>query len=418
MNGGQIHIIGAGLAGLSAAITLTEAGRAVTLHESGPAAGGRCRSYFDRALGCRVDNGNHLLLSGNRAAMDFLQRIGARETLTGPGTPEFPFMDIPTGQRWLLRPNTGKIPWWILSRTRRVPGTQLRDYLGLLALQRARGDKPVAEILSKNTLYRRLLEPLAIAALNTPPDQALARLLAAVVNETLARGGGACIPCFPREGMSETFIDPALHWLTARGGKIAFNRRIAALRIVNNRIVALDTTDGPVPIAAQDGVVLATPPWIAGDLLPGLNPPNAFQAIINVHFRLDTPAAHSFIGLIGGTAEWVFAKPGHASVTISAANRLVDNSAEDLAAATWPDVRKALNLPEPMPNDMPLWRVVKERRATFAATAAQERRRPAARTSITNLALAGDWTATNLPATIEGAIRSGRAAAEILLAAS
>lgn len=414
MNGERIHIIGAGLAGLSAAIALTEAGRAVTVHESGPAAGGRCRSYFDRALGCRVDNGNHLLLSGNRAAMDFLTRIGARETLTGPGAPEFPFMDIPTGERWTLRPNGGKLPWWIFSPTRRVPGTRPADYLNLLALQRARGDKSVAEILRHNTLYHRLLEPLAIAALNTPPDQALARLLATVVNETLALGGAACIPRFPREGMSETFVDPALTWLTARGGEITFNRRIAALRAVNNRIVALDTTDGPVPVAAGDGVVLATPPWIAGDLLPGLNPPNAFQAIVNVHFRLDTPIPPTFIGLIGGTAEWVFAKPGHASVTISAANRLADASAEDLATATWPDVRQALNLPAPMP----AWRVVKERRATFAATAAQERRRPAARTAITNLALAGDWTATNLPATIEGAIRSGRAAAETLLAAS
>ena len=72
---------------------------------------------------------------------------------------------------------------------------------------------------------------------------------------------------------------------------------------------------------------------------------------------------------------------------------------------------KALNLPEPMP----AWRVVKERRATFAATSVQERRRPPARTAIKNLALAGDWTATQLPATIEGAIRSGRSAADVLL---
>ena len=109
----------------------------------------------------------------------------------------------------------------------------------------------------------------------------------------------------------------------------------------------------------------------------------------------------------------MFVKPGHVSVTISAANRMVDRSAEAIAAAVWPDVSAALRLHAP---DMPPYRVVKERRATFAATAAQERRRPDARTPVANLALAGDWTATGLPATIEGAIRSGRRAAELLLA--
>ncbi len=106
-------------------------------------------------------------------------------------------------------------------------------------------------------------------------------------------------------------------------------------------------------------------------------------------------------------------KPGHVSVTISAANRLADMAAADIAAAVWPDVRAALGLPEPMPR----WRVVKERRATFAATADQERLRPEARTAIANLVLAGDWTRTFLPATIEGAIRSGRTAANLLLSA-
>jgi uncharacterized protein with NAD-binding domain and iron-sulfur cluster len=100
-------------------------------------------------------------------------------------------------------------------------------------------------------------------------------------------------------------------------------------------------------------------------------------------------------------------------VTISAANRMVDQPAEAIAAVVWPDVRAALDLQ----GIMPPFRVVKERRATFAATAAQEGLRPGPRTALANLVLAGDWTATGLPATIEGAIRSGRTAAEALLAA-
>jgi len=182
----HIHIIGAGLAGLSAAVALTQGGHRATLHESSPAAGGRCRSYFDRELGCRIDNGNHLLLSGNRAALAYLGTIGAADTLTGPAEPLFPFMDLSTGERWIVAPNPGRIPWWVLSRSRGVKGARLSDYLALLRLKRARPHDTVAETLAgAGTLYHRLLEPLAIAALNTMPDVALARLLAAVVDETL-----------------------------------------------------------------------------------------------------------------------------------------------------------------------------------------------------------------------------------------
>ncbi len=120
------------------------------------------------------------------------------------------------------------------------------------------------------------------------------------------------------------------------------------------------------------------------------------------------------MGLLNGTAEWVFVKPGIVSVTISAANRLVDRAAEDLAETVWPEVRQTLGLTGPMPP----WRVVKEKRATFAATPAQQLRRPHATTNWENCVLAGDWTDTGLPATIEGAIRSGLTAAKALRVAA
>lgn len=409
----RVHVVGAGLAGLSAAVALAQAGRQVVLYESGPVAGGRCRSYFDRELGARIDNGNHLLLSGNRAALDYLATIGAANTLTGPATPLFPFMDRTTGERWTVAPNAGRLPWWILAPSRGVKGARLADWLALLRLKLARGDATVAEVLGgAGALYRRLLEPLAIAALNTMPDTALARLLGAVVDETLAQGGAACRPLVPREGLSESFVDPALTWLAARGGALHTGRRVAALRVDAGRVQELLTTDGPAPVAPGEAVVLAVPPWVAAALLPGLAAPDAFEAIVNVHFRIDAdhgPAG--FVGVVGGLAEWVFVKPGIVATTTSAANRFADLSADHLATACWGDVAAALNLPGPIPP----WRVVREKRATFAATAAQERRRPGPRTDLSNLALAGDWTATGLPATIEGAIRSGRTAAAALL---
>ena len=190
------------------------------------------------------------------------------------------------------------------------------------------------------------------------------------------------------------------------------------MRTEANRVVGLETQEGLVPVVKGDVVVLAVPAPVAQGLLPWLTVPDAFEAILNIHFKLDAVphgalAQAGFLGVIGGVAEWIFIKPGVVSVTISAANRLVDRTSAEIATLVWPDVCAALDLSA----EMPPVRVVKERRATFAATAAQEKRRPPTRTPFVNLALAGDWTATGLPATIEGAIRSGQAAAAMLLAA-
>ena len=408
MRPNHVHVVGAGLAGLAAALDLAEAGVAVTVHEAGPAAGGRCRSYIDRELGVRLDNGNHLLLSGNKATWRFLDRVGSRDTMGGPQRPLFPFVDVATGERWAVRPNPGRLPWWVLSRRRRVPGTRAREYLALLRLRRARAETTVDEALPPGTLRARLLDPFAIAALNTRPEEGSARLLGAVVEESLALGGAACVPSFPREGLSESFVEPALARLRALGAEIRFGSRIARLAFRGERVTALDETI----VGASESVVLATPAPIAAALVPDLTVPDRFETIVNVHYRAEVSGGEAgFVGMVGGLAEWAFAKPGVASVTISAANRLASMSNEAIAQQCWGEVATAFTLNEPQPP----FRVLREKRATFAATPDQERRRPVARTPVQNLVLAGDWTRTGLPATIEGAIRSGNTAATLLL---
>ena len=404
----HVHVIGAGLAGLAAALDLAEAGVAVTVHESGPAAGGRCRSYLDRELGVRIDNGNHLLLSGNKATWRFLDRVGSRGTMGGPRRPLFPFADVGTGERWLVRPNLGRLPWWVLSRSRRVPGTRARDYLALLRLRRAAAETTVDEALPPGALRKRLLDPFAIAALNTQPEEGSARLLGAVVDESLALGGSACQPSFPREGLSESFIDPALARLRGLGAETRFSARVARLGFGHDRVTALDDT----ALGEDEAVVVATPAPNAAALVPGLTVPDRFETIVNVHYRAEVDGGEAgFVGLVGGLGEWAFAKPGVASITISAANRLAGTSNEAIAQQCWAEIATVFGLHEPQPP----CRVLREKRATFAATPEQDRRRPAARTAVHNLVLAGDWTRTGLPATIEGAIRSGNTAATSLL---
>ncbi len=405
----MITVIGAGLAGLACALDLADAGRAVTVLDSGAAAGGRCRSYFDTALGCRLDNGNHLLLSGNDAAYAWLRRLRTDHTMAGPGAPIFPFIDLRDGTRWVLRPSSGRAPLWLFDRARRVPGTRPGDYFSLLRWLRPRAGSVVRDLAGGGPLYERLIEPLAIAALNTMPDAGDAGLMGAVMRQTLLRGGQACIPAFPEVGLSESLIDPAVAALGRLGAAVRLGCRVTAIETDGARAVGLATTDGAVVVGPEDGVVLAVPAPVARALLPGLTVPTAFEAILNVHFRTRAPAgAAGFIGVVGGLTEWVFVKPEVVSVTVSAANRYAEMTQEEAASRCWDEVRTVCGLDGPMPP----WRVLREKRATFAATPEAARQRPGTDGSgLVNVALAGDWTDTGLPATIEGALRSGHAAA-------
>ena len=410
----RVHVVGAGLAGLAASLRLAEAGVAVVLHEAARQAGGRCRSYDDASLGCRIDNGNHLLIAGNRAAMAYLRAIGAADTLIGPPQPAYPFLDLASGERWVVRPNAGRVPWWLLDAERRVPGTRVLDYLRALRLAMAGGDDTVIDVLDRRaTIFHRLWQPLAVAALNTEVERGAAVLLGRVLRESFGAGGDACRPLVPREGLSESLIDPALARLAALGAELRLGSRLRGIDVANDRVATLSFDGGSETLGQDEAMVLAVTAPVAARLLPDLTAPDEFRAIVNAHYRVTAPAASPlFVGLVGGAAEWVFRKREVLSVTISAGDRFIDTPADELAALLWRDVARAYELRD---DTLPQWQIVKERRATFAATPAQLRRRPGAATRWANLALAGDWTATGLPATIEGAIRSGFAAAERLL---
>jgi squalene-associated FAD-dependent desaturase len=408
----QIHVVGAGLAGLSAAVRLASRGLAVTVHEATNQAGGRCRSYYDSTLGMEIDNGNHLVLSGNKAALSYLNLIGARAGLTAPPSASFPFIDLATGERWTVRANDGIIPWWIFDPARRVPGTRVREYFALAKLLRTKAGATIDETIScSGPLYSRLIEPLLMSALNTEPRSGSAALAAAIIRETLAAGGRNYRPLIARNGLSKVFVEPALQYVAGHGGSVNFGRRLRQLALAPDRVTALDFGDMSIHLTSSDAVILAVPPAAAGSLVPELPSPTEFRAIVNAHFRVDPPEGLApMIGVVNGTTQWLFAFPGRLSVTVSAADHLLDLSREDLARRIWSEVAVIANLA----NAMPAWQIVRERRATFAALPREEAKRPVTETAWENLVLAGDWTRTGLPATIEGAIRSGAKAAELL----
>ena len=442
---GVVHVIGAGLAGLSAATRLAERGERVVLHEAAKAAGGRCRSYHDTTLGLDIDNGNHLLLSGNHAAMDYLRRVGGLAAMWTAPEAVFDFVDLRDGETWRLRPNAGRLPWWVLAPSRRVPNTRAADYLAALPLLRAGRDTTISEAMRcEGPLWERLWEPVLLAALNTAPREGSAALAGKVLRETLGAGGQACRPMVATGGLSAAFVEPALAYLRSRGAEVRFGTRLRALRFDgappphaevpamgrprstqegapsgapqdedggSRYVSAALFADSETAIGPEDRVVLAVPPWVAAEIVPGLSVPTEHRSIVNGHFAaLPTPGQPPLLGLVGGTTEWLFAYPDRLSVTISAADRLLDTPREELAATIWREIAPlAGRANEPLP----AWQIVREKRATFSATPAMDALRPGARTRFANLTLAGDWTDTGLPATIEGAIRSGVAAAEL-----
>lgn len=412
-----VHVIGAGLSGLSCALRAALGGRHVAIYEAAGQAGGRCRSFMDESLGCMIDNGSHMLMGGCESTLAYLADIGARHMISEIAPASYPFLDLATGERWRIRPSAGPIPTWLLSSSRRVPGSSLADYKEALRLARAGPDDTVADcVLIGGVLYERLWQPLSRAVLNTDAADGSARLLWKMIRETFLRGEAASRPLFFHRGLSPALIDPALKTIEGLGGEVRMKARLRGLGWHDHRVNALIFPEGRLRVAPEDSVILAVPPETCADLWPGISAPTQSRAIVNVHFRLDPqvelPWESPFLGLVNAETHWLFARDNILSATISAADRLVDRPSWELANMMWSEISKVLGRNV---GRVPPWRVIKERRATFAQTPAQAALRPPAETTLRNMFIAGDWTATGLPATIESSVRSGYRAAQLAL---
>lgn len=415
----NLHVIGAGLSGLGAAVASDGSGARVVVYDAAGQAGGRCRSFFDKTLDRRIDNGNHLVMSGNRAVYRFLGRIGSDDALTGPEDAAYPFVDIKTRARWTIRLSDGFIPFWVFDPKSRVPGTKLADYLKAAGVAVAPAAATVSEVVDRNgPLYKTFFEPLTLAVLNTTPETGSARLLWSVIRETFALGGGPSRPRVAKRGLSEAFIDPAIGRIRKTGGEVRLNMRLRALEFAGDRVARLDFPEGPVDLAEDDVVILAVPPSRLKQLVPELDPPNDDASILNVHYRLRAPLANGvmngspFLGMVSSDAQWAFVRDDVVSLTVSAAHAIgMDDVPNETAVQNlWRETQVALDIPD---ERFAAVRVIRERRATPDQSPAAARKRVKAGTRWRNLFLAGDHTDTGVPATIEGSLRSGETAARL-----
>ena len=250
--------------------------------------------------------------------------------------------------------------------TRGVPDARLVGRIKGLRLPFAGKNETVADCLQKTgVLWERFWEPMAVAVLNTPPKRASAQLLWKAMRESFARGQTACRPLVAKESLAASLVDPGLAFLTRHHADLYFGQRLRLLDL-SRRAEALHFASLQVTLEPGDHVILALPPSLIADLLPDVPAPTAAHAILNAHFRLSAPVRQpdrsKLLGLIGGRAQWLFFRDDIVSVTVSAADRLVEETAETIANVLWLDVAKAMDLPT---DPIPPFRVIKESARPF-----------------------------------------------------
>ncbi|MEW5863481.1 MAG: hydroxysqualene dehydroxylase HpnE [Pseudomonadota bacterium] len=403
----RVAVVGAGYAGCAAAVTLAARGARVTLFEAGAVPGGRARRV--RVREAELDNGQHILVGAYTGLARLMRLVGV---------PDGALLRMPLELRYAdgfaLRALWLPAPLGLAGGLLAARGLPLREAMGAIRFlwrmgrkgYRIERDQTVAALLAEHRQDGRaghyLWRPLCVSALNTPPERASARIFLAVLRDTLAGDAGAADLLLPRVDLSRLFPEPACAFVRAHGGEVRLGetvRDLAALR------------------ATHDAVIVAVGPHQLKALAPGLAPEYEYQPIYTCYLQYPQTAKLPLpmLGLAGGLVQWAFdrgalgGERGRIACVISAQGDHQQMTHEALAQTCHAELAAALGaLPAPR-----WWRVIAEKRATVACT--PDLPRPAARTAIPGVFLAGDYTEAEYPPTLEAAVRSGVRAAELAL---
>ncbi|MCL5005458.1 MAG: hydroxysqualene dehydroxylase HpnE [Acidobacteria bacterium] len=439
----DIIIVGGGFAGLAAGVALAEAGRSVLLLEQKSYLGGRARSFQEATTGSVVDNGQHLLMGCYHATLKFLGTIGTRDTINFEPQLRVQFLD-PTRKVTELRCPNLPSPWHLMCGVFFSNSFSFNQKLDVLRMGRVlrAGKNSSANATDRLTveewlrtlgqserLRRDFWDLICIAAMNEDPRIASAVLFEHVLRRALFSSPFDSRLGIPRKGLSDCYTDAAVATIRARGGQVELRQDVRGLLISEGVCKGVRIADGTV---IEGKTVVSAVPWYVfpGFLPSGMVSSDAFFSrlprlapapIISIYLWFDRPVTElDFAGLRGTTIQWLFNKgrlmgtgQSYISLVLSGAHEHIGRSKEDLRnivlrelAALLPEVRSAKLLHS---------LVIKERFATFSPCVGVDSMRPSARTPIRGLYLAGDWTDTGLPATIEGAVQSGYTAAQMIL---
>jgi squalene-associated FAD-dependent desaturase len=453
-------IIGGGFAGLAAAVDLAEAGRRVLLLERRSFLGGRAYSFKDKTTGDTIDNGQHLMMGCYHNTLSFLKKIGAHAKLKIQANPRIDFLyessngavrctsfkcpPLPAPLHLLGGlANLKTIGWGDRIKALRV-GLELLS----LKLHRLNGNRAgLADITVRQWLnrlgqperiQRRFWDVVALATLNESPDIASADMFARVLDQAFLHAKRDSALIISKVGLSDLYTEDAREFIESRGGQVMLNADVAQIEFADNGVSGANRASGVVlrngQLIEAEKIVSAVPHSALGRMLATeiISAKRCFQHLdrfspapivsINLWFE-KTITDLEFAGLLDSPIEWVFNKNAiagqpvgkrqHLALVISGAHEAAVKAKEELIEMASGEMARFFPAAR---RQRPVHAfVVREQEATISHSAGTARLRPPQRTDVSNLFLAGDWTDTGLPATIEGAVWSGQECARAIL---
>jgi len=432
----SVSVIGGGLAGLSSAVFLAEKGYKVTLIEVSPKFGGRVYSFFDKASGLHIDNGQHILASWYHNTFEYLKVIGTYHKMSFQKQLEVMFADV-NGAQYSLKASKLPPPLHLAGGIMGYKALGLADKLAIVKLvNKIKKCKfTAADLKSMNT--DKLLElssqtekainyfwkPFIIAVFNAEPENTSANMFCDMIRLGFIEKGGSEL-VLPKGYLGDIFVNPAIEYLDSKKSKVLTSSKISKIEFKDNSVSGLILEDSS--IIKTDFYISAVPFFNFKSLFLSYDFASYFvdlkeltsSPIVNIHLKFDKDIAgvlpNDFAGMLKTVSQWVFKVTNYqVCVVISSAAAVAEKTKEEIAKLAESELKmcfpclKGFNVTSA--------RVLKEMRATFVPDTVSLNCRPGTKTPVSNLFLAGDWTDTGLPATIEGAVKSGKTAANEIL---
>jgi len=419
-------IIGGGLAGLTAASILSSKNLSVTVIESSPKLGGRTYSFKDTDIDSVIDNGQHIMMGCYKDTLSFIKLIGAENNFDYQKSLFLKFIDRKRNQFQLNAAKTfyplnlliAILNYNVLNFNDKF--SFIRFLLKLPWLNKNSLRKFTAKEWLENrnqnpNIIKSFWEILCVGALNTNLEKASALFFYDVLIQIFFKGNFATTIILPKYGLSESIINPALLFIEKNGGTIVLSESVKELVVKNQKVVSIKSDKNIYD--NFDYVISAIPLYALEKIIPiknlDIDLELEYSTILNIHiWSNENKLQEKFYGLLDSPLHWIFVKENHINIVISDADYLVEKSKEEIIRLVINELVQYTNIKE---ENILQYKIIKEKRATFVPDVSTIDKRPNSKTSIKNLFLAGDWTNTGLPSTIESAVKSGRIAAELIL---
>lgn len=429
----HVIVVGGGLAGLSTAVYLSEKNIKATLLEASPKLGGRTYSLFNENQNDVYDNGQHLMMGCYDETLSLLKKLGSYELVEIQKQMEITFVEEGGTQTKLSAPRLF-YPLNLLIAILKYKSLSLMDRfrvidfimdLGCCADEDLKNLTVLEWLMQKNQndeTIKKLWEILIVGTMNTTPEKASAQIFDEVLREVFLGGSRASKIVLPKTGLSELFSIPAQKLLAAKNCGVLTSERVESVTIKNDLIISIKTNKSIYE--NFDAVVFAIPQHALQKISfldsSEKSTSHRFQlalgefkysSILNVHLWLkENPFKEKFYGLIESEIHWLFNHGKHISLTVSSADALCELENEKIIQEFYSELK--IYFPIFKKELVTEWKIIKEKRATFIPDCASNELRKSIASPFPNMFFAGDWTDTELPATIEGAVLSGRLAAQ------